>query len=111
VGDDVTAGTQGGRDGAEAAVLRLDRWLWFARFFKSRSQAQAAIAAGTIWLNGRRVERPAQAVRVGDELVLPVGRGWRGVVIQALAARRGPAAEARRLYRDLTRQAPSSAEG
>lgn len=82
-------------------TLRLDKWLWFARFFKSRSQAQAVVAAGEVRLNGHAVAKPAQTVGVGDELIFPTGPKWRRVEVLGLGERRGPAPEARALYREL----------
>jgi len=75
--------------------LRLDKWLWAARFFKTRSLAQQAIAAGKVKLNEARV-KPAHDVRVGDAIVL---REWH-VHVKALSDRRGPAEEARKLYEE-----------
>jgi ribosome-associated heat shock protein Hsp15 len=77
--------------------LRLDKWLWAARFFKTRSLAQQAVAGGRVQLNGERTKR-AHEVRVGDSIDVRVG-DWRWqVVVKALSDRRGPAEEARRLY-------------
>ena len=70
--------------------MRLDKWLWAARFFKTRSLAQQAIAAGKVKLNEARV-KPAHEVRVGDAIVV---REWQ-VHVKALSDRRGPADEAR----------------
>jgi ribosome-associated heat shock protein Hsp15 len=73
---------------------RIDRWLWCARFFKSRSGAAEAVRAGHVRLNGGRV-KPAHDVKVGDTLA--VGRGddsERDVRVVAIPARRGPATEA-----------------
>ena len=81
--------------------MRLDKWLWFARFFKSRSQAQAIVAAGEVRLNGRVVTKPAQMVAPGDELIFATGKRRRRVVALALAERRGPAPEAQALYTEL----------
>ena len=81
--------------------MRLDKWLWFARFFKSRSQAEAVIEAGAVRLNGRPVAKAAQPVRPGDELVFATGKRRRRVRVVAAAERRGPAAEARALYEEL----------
>jgi ribosome-associated heat shock protein Hsp15 len=79
--------------------LRLDKWLWAARFFKTRSLAQQAVAAGRVQLNGERTKR-AHEVRLGDSVDVRVGdRRWQ-VVVQALSERRGPAEEARRLYEE-----------
>ena len=75
--------------------MRLDKWLWAARFFKTRSLAQQAIAAGKVKLNGVRV-KPAHEVKVGDSIVL---REWH-VLVRNLSDRRGPAEEARRLYEE-----------
>jgi len=77
--------------------MRLDKWLWAARFFKTRSLAQQAIAAGRVQLNGDRT-KPAHEVKPGDMVVVRVG-DWRWEVrVKALTERRGPAAEARKLY-------------
>ena len=81
-------------------TLRLDKWLWFARFFKTRSLAASVIAAGEVRLNGAVAGKPAQGVRAGDELVFPTGKRRRRVVVLALGERRGPAPEARALYRE-----------
>lgn len=81
--------------------MRLDKLLWFLRFAKTRPLAQALAEAGHIRLNGRRVERSAQGVRVGDVLVLPLPAGVRVVEILALPDRRGPPGEAQACYRAL----------
>jgi ribosome-associated heat shock protein Hsp15 len=81
-------------DDADAGSQRIDRWLWCARFFKSRSVAADAVRAGHVRLNGSRV-KPAHDVKIGD--VLAIARGdapERDVRVVALPARRGPAAEA-----------------
>jgi ribosome-associated heat shock protein Hsp15 len=84
----------------ERGRVRLDQWLWFARFAKSRSLAARLCAAGAVTLNGGAVRKPNQAVRIGDVVVLAQG-GWRRTVrVLALGARRGPAAEARTLYEE-----------
>jgi ribosome-associated heat shock protein Hsp15 len=90
-------------DAAEAATggQRLDKWLWAARFFKSRTGAAALCAAGRIRLSGRVISKAHVTVRVGDVLTFPLGRHIRVVKVLALAARRGPATEARTLYEDL----------
>lgn len=81
--------------------MRIDKLLWYLRFTKTRSLAQAMIEAGHIRLNQRRVERPAQRVSVGDVLVLPLPAGIRIIEILILPERRGPAAEASICYRTL----------
>ena len=81
----------------ERADHRLDKWLWFARFYKTRSLATAAINGGKVHLNAERV-KPAHRVRVGDRLTLSL----QGIVgefeVLGLPQRRGPAAEAHRHY-------------
>jgi len=81
--------------------VRIDKWLWFARFFKTRSLAQAVIASGEVRLNGRIVAKPAQDVAPGDELIFPTGKRRRRVTVLAPAERRGPAPEAQGLYTEL----------
>jgi ribosome-associated heat shock protein Hsp15 len=78
--------------------LRIDRWLWCARFFKSRSAAAEAVRGGHVRLNGQRI-KPAHAVRVGDTLLIERGAATeREVAVAAIPARRGPASEAARSY-------------
>ena len=81
--------------------LRLDKWLWYARFFKSRSLASQVCAAGKVRVNKIRVIKAHAAVRTGDVLTFPQARMIRVVKILALGNRRGPAPEARSLYEDL----------
>ena len=78
--------------------LRIDKWLWYARFCKTRSIAQERAATGFIRLNGQRVEKPSATVRVGDVMTLPAGSVVISVRVLALGIRRGPAIEARTLY-------------
>ena len=77
---------------------RIDKWLFHARLYRTRALAQAAASAGKVRLNGTRVEKPAQAVRPGDFLVLGKGKELLTLRIVALAERRGPAREAQALY-------------
>ena len=78
--------------------LRVDRWLWCARFFKSRSAAAEAVRGGHVRLNGQRV-KPAHAVKVGDALQIALPRGpERDVAIAVIPTRRGPAPEAAASY-------------
>jgi ribosome-associated heat shock protein Hsp15 len=95
------AGPSGKPDPAAAAKLRLDKWLWQARFFKSRSLAAEVIEAGSVRVNGTRVTRPGRDVTGGDTLVFPQGARIRVVRVLALGIRRGPAPEAQALYLDL----------
>ena len=78
--------------------LRIDKWLWHARFCKTRAIAQAKAAAGHIRLNGQRVEKASAAVRVGDVLIVPAGGKVIALKVVGLGERRGPAPEARTLY-------------
>lgn len=80
--------------------MRADKWLWHARFFKTRGRAGDVVSAGHFRLNGRRVRKPGASVRVGDVLTFPQGGAIRVDRIAALSTRRGPASEARALYSD-----------
>lgn len=81
--------------------LRVDKWMWFARFCKTRGVAQRLIDGGEMLLNGQAVGKASLTVKPGDEIVFPWGRGRRRVQVLGLAERRGPALEARLLYQDL----------
>ena len=81
--------------------IRLDKWLWQARFFKSRALASKLCAAGRVRIDGEVVTKAHAAVRPGHVLTFPQARDIRVVRVVALGARRGPAAEARTLYEDL----------
>ena len=80
--------------------LRLDKWLWFARFCKTRSLAQKLIERGQATLNGALVEKPSVTVHQGDRLVITIGRLRRTVVVTDIADRRGPSEEARALFEE-----------
>ncbi|OAN48134.1 hypothetical protein A6A04_05095 [Paramagnetospirillum marisnigri] len=86
---------------APDSTLRIDKWLFFARFFKSRSLAAAVAESGETLVNGRVVAKASQPVRVGDELVFPTGPRRRRVRVLALGEARRPAPEARALYQEL----------
>ena len=77
--------------------LRIDKWLWAARFFRTRSLAARAVDGGRVQVNGARV-RPSKDLKPGDELAVHIGELEWLVKVRALSARRGPAAEARTLY-------------
>ena len=77
---------------------RLDKWLFHARFYRTRPLAQAATQAGRVRLNGVRIEKPGHAVKPGDVVTLGRGGQVMAVRIVALAERRGPATEAQKLY-------------
>lgn len=89
-------------DQAPRATVRADKWLWHARFFKTRGLATKLVAGGHLRVNGARVAKPAHAVGPGDVLTFPQARRIRVVRIAALAERRGPAPEAQQLYEDLS---------
>ena len=82
-----------------AERLRIDKWLWAARFFKTRSLAAEAVEGGKVHLNGARV-KPAKGVNIGDSLEIRLGRLEYIVVVRGLSARRGPASEAAQLYEE-----------
>ncbi len=82
--------------------LRLDKWLWQARFFKTRSLSAKQVSGGHVRLNGTKVHKPAHSVTSGDVLTFPQGNEIRVVKVRALGTRRGPAPEAQTLYEDLT---------
>ena len=84
-------------DGDDAGRLRIDRWLWCARLFKSRSAAAEAVRGGRVRLNGGRV-KPAHDVKIGDAIAIEIGDGERDVRIAAIPSRRGPASEAAACY-------------
>ncbi|WP_420403890.1 RNA-binding S4 domain-containing protein [Nisaea sp.] len=85
----------------EAGTQRLDKWLWCARFFKSRGLANKMLGAGRLRLSGKVVTKAHQLVREGDVLTFPQGPHIRVVKVLFLAERRGPAPEAQMLYEDL----------
>lgn len=82
---------------ADDGETRLDKWLWAARFFKTRALASAAVASGKIKVNGARA-KPARPVRVGDELRIHIGVYEYCVHVRAVRDRRGSATEAALLY-------------
>ena len=95
-------------DGADSQ--RLDKWLWCARFFKSRAIANALLAANRLRMDGTVVAKAHQKVKVGAVLTFPQGPHVRVVKVLSLATRRGPAPEARLLYEDLAPIPERSAE-
>jgi ribosome-associated heat shock protein Hsp15 len=84
---------------AEADRVRLDKWLWAARFFKTRSQASQAIDLGRVRIEGERT-KPAHEARIGQRLDIQIGEQRLQVVIRALSSQRGPASIARELYQE-----------
>jgi len=79
--------------------LRIDKWLWCARFFRTRSLAQAAVEGGHVWVDGDRV-KASRLVRIGDCLRITRGQERFEVEVLGIPARRGPATEARAHYRE-----------
>ena len=90
--------------GADArdTLLRLDKWLWYARFFKTRSAATKAISGGRFRLDGMVMNKPHRHAICGQVLTFIQGDRVRVIKIMALGSRRGPASEASLLYEDLT---------
>lgn len=79
--------------------LRLDKWLWAARFFKTRGLASEAIKGGHVHINGNRV-KPAREVNIGDELHIIKDSQVFVILVKRLSERRGPASEAQKLYEE-----------
>ncbi len=93
---------------------RIDKWLWYARFFKTRSLASKIVAGGKVRIsNGDKTERiskASQQVKVGDTLTFTAGRRVRVVKVLAPGDRRGPAEEARLLYEEVISPSPQAGE-
>lgn len=94
----------------ETGRLRLDKWLWQARFCKTRADAARLCAAGAMRLDGQHVSKAHAQVKPGQVLVFPQGHRVRIVRILALGTRRGPASEAATLYEDLQPQSQPAVE-
>ncbi|RVW00023.1 RNA-binding S4 domain-containing protein [Mesobaculum littorinae] len=82
--------------------MRIDKWLWFARFFKTRGLAAKVVGGGHVRVNGTRIAKPAVAVGPGDVLTFPQADRIRVVSVLAPGTRRGPAPEAQALYDDMS---------
>ena len=80
---------------------RIDRWLWCARFHRSRSLAAAAVKGGKVHVNGERA-KPAREIAAGDRLDITLGSDTCTVIVLSLPSRRGPATEARACYEETT---------
>ncbi len=83
----------------ESSRVRIDKWLWAARFFKTRSMAAQAVEGGKVKVDDERV-KPARPVRVGDRLTIRIGGYEWTITVRALSERRGPATVARGLYEE-----------
>ena len=79
--------------------IRLDKWLWAARFFKTRSLAAEAVTGGKVDINGART-KPSRAIRAGDELTIRRGSYQWTVIVKDLSRLRGPASQAQQLYEE-----------
>ncbi len=89
--------------------MRIDKWLWAARFYKTRSVAQAAVEGGKVKLNGERV-KPAKEVRTGDQLDMTIAvQDWT-ITVLALSDKRGPASVAQTLYQESAESQARRAE-
>ena len=81
--------------------IRVDKWLWFARFFKNRSISAKVVANGKVRLNGKRISKPATFLKRGDGLTFSQGNVLRVIRVLELGHRRGPASEAALLYDEI----------
>lgn len=99
-----------GPDANSSETRRVDLWLWYARFAKTRSLAGRLCTTGALRLNGVPVSKPNQKVRRGDVLIVPQGRVLRTVTIVALGERRGPAPAARALYEEYGSAVPTATQ-
>ena len=93
-------------DDSTPGRLRLDKWLWYARFFKTRSLAAKLCNDGGVRLSGAVVTKAHASVKPGDVLTFAQGRHIRVIKVVALGSRRGPAPEAQALYEDLAPPVP-----
>jgi ribosome-associated heat shock protein Hsp15 len=91
-------------------TIRLDKWLWQARFFKTRTLASGLVKGAHVRINGDKVSKAATNVGAGDVLTFPQGTDIRVIEILACGVRRGPAPEAQALYNDKTPPKPPKIE-
>lgn len=89
--------------------LRIDKWLWHARFFKTRSLAAKIVSGGKLRVNGQPISKPAYMVTALDVLTFPQANDVRVIKVLAMGERRGPAPEAQLLYDDLDPPKPREA--
>ena len=88
------------------AEMRIDKWLWAARFFKTRGDAQRLVTSGRLRLDGEPMAKPHRQIRPGHVLTFPKANDIRVIKVLAIATRRGPAKEAATLYEDLAPPEP-----
>jgi ribosome-associated heat shock protein Hsp15 len=93
----------------EEPAIRIDKWLWHARRIKTRSGAAKLAREGKIRINGEKISKPSRMVRPGDKITAMIGGRLAILEVIAPGHRRGPASEARELYRDMSPPAPSAA--
>lgn len=91
---------------AETGPIRLDKWLWFARFFKTRGLSAKTVTAGHVRVNSDKTSKASTLIRPGDVLTFPQGNDIRVIRVLATGSRRGPAPEAQLLYEDLSPKPP-----
>ena len=89
-----------------AQKIRIDKWLWHARFFKTRSLAAKVVSGGKLRVNGQPISKPAYMVSASDVLTFPQADNVRVIKVLAMGERRGPAPEAQQLYEDLAPPKP-----
>ena len=93
---------------SDTQALRIDKWLWYARFFKSRAIASRMVASGRLRINGESISKPHRTVLPEMVLVFPQGETIRTIKVLELATKRGPAIEAQKLYEDLDPPQPKN---
>ncbi len=87
---------------AQLPKLRVDKWLWQARFFKTRTLAAKVVTAGHVRVNGQKISKSSHSISPGDVLTFSQAKEIRVVRVEALGERRGPAPEAQQLYFDMS---------
>ncbi len=90
----------------QTLTIRIDKWLWYARFFKTRGLATKIVNGGHVRVNSNRIGKASHSVSAGDTLTFPQGNRIRVARILAVGTRRGPAPEAQALYEDLSPPSP-----
>lgn len=90
--------------------LRVDKWLWFARFFKTRSLAAKIVSGGSVRIDGNPIKKPSASVVVGNTLTFVKEKDVRVIRIVALGTHRGPASQAQLLYEDLAPPQPKASQ-